>query len=98
VVNLATTSAPARALRLDGRAEPIYWDGAPDPDRPVRSFTVWLADDAYRTPLKMVMPIGIGEIQVDLVSLTRSPRGRPSFLRRLYLAHLTRWIRPKGSR
>jgi hypothetical protein len=61
-----------RALRLDGKAEPIFWDGRHDEDRPNRTFTVWLTDDQFRTPLRLVMPLAVGEVRADLVTVTRS--------------------------
>jgi len=64
-------------LRVEGRALPIWWDGTPDTERSERAFTVWLADDELRTPLRLVMPMGIAEVRVELVSLTRGdPAGR----------------------
>jgi hypothetical protein len=61
-----------RALRLDGKAEPIFWDGTHDDDRPNRTFSFWLSDDAFHTPLRLVMPLSVGEVRADLVTVTRS--------------------------
>jgi hypothetical protein len=58
-------------LKLEGKAEPIYWDGQPDPDRHARRFTLWLADDAFRTLLRLVLRVGLGEVRAELVSLER---------------------------
>ena len=63
------------SLRLQGRAVPIFWDGSRDGERKERPFTVWLSADEYRVPLRLVMPMGIGEVRADLVSVTR---GQPS--------------------
>jgi len=61
-----------RALRLEGKAEPVFWDGSYDDDRPRRTFTVWLSDDELHTPLRLVMPLAVGEVRADLVTVTRS--------------------------
>ncbi len=67
-------------LRLEGQAKPIYWDGDVDPDRPTRTFTLVLADDPYRTPLRLVMPLGIGEVRAELSALSRHPATRRHWL------------------
>ena len=64
------------ALRVEGRADPIYYNGSDAPDRPRRTFTLWLSDDDARVPLRMTMPMGIGDVVVQLVQATRTPRGR----------------------
>jgi hypothetical protein len=61
-----------RALRLEGKAEPVFWDGSYDDDRPRRKFTVWLSDDEFHTPLRLVMPLAVGEVRADLVTVTRN--------------------------
>jgi hypothetical protein len=73
-----------RALVLKGHAEPIFWDGDRDPERTAREFKIWLEDDAFRTPLRLSMPLMVGEVRVDLVRLRRPlvgtavPRPRPA--------------------
>jgi hypothetical protein len=66
------TADLGRAIRLEGKAEPVFWDGSHDDDRPNRSFTVWLSDDAYRIPLRLVMPLAVGEVRADLLTVSRS--------------------------
>jgi hypothetical protein len=61
-----------KALRLDGKADPVFWDGSHDDDRPRRTFTVWLSDDELHTPLRLVMPLSVGEVRADLVTVTRN--------------------------
>jgi hypothetical protein len=61
-----------RALRLEGKAEPVFWDGSYDDDRPRRTFTVWLSDDQFHTPLRLVMPLSVGEVRADLVTVSRN--------------------------
>jgi len=63
-----------RALRLDGKAEPINWDGAVDGERSTHAFSLWLSTDQFRTPLRLVMPLAVGEARAELVGLSR---GRP---------------------
>lgn len=62
-----------RALRLDGTARPVFWDGSPDDGRPNRTFTFWLSDDQYHIPLRLVMPLSVGEVRADLVTVSRNP-------------------------
>jgi hypothetical protein len=73
-----TNEGGARAIwsiRLDGVAEPIFYDGSPDPgDRPRRTFSLWLSDDQPRIPLRLSVPVGISDVIVQLVDLTRHPR------------------------
>jgi hypothetical protein len=76
---------PARASTLDGHgalavaghAESVYWDGSPDKDRTDRDFTVWLSADQLHTPLKLVVPLALGEVRVSLAKIDRTaPRPR----------------------
>ncbi len=80
-------------LRIDGHAEPLLWDGQPDPDRPARTFTLWLADDTYRTPVRMALPLDVGEVRVDLVSVERRARQAPPFFQRLAVRPWVPWLR-----
>lgn len=81
-----------RALRLDGEAQPIYWDGDPDTDRQARTFSIWLADDLFHTPVRLTMPLAVGEVRVDLVSLSRArPRGVRGFPP-LSMRAISRWL------
>jgi hypothetical protein len=70
----ATRTVPdgtGRALLLDGKADPIAWDGGPDKERSSHAFTLWLSADEYRTPLRLVMPLAVGEARAELVGLSR---------------------------
>jgi hypothetical protein len=69
-----------RALRIDGKADPIAWDGAPDKDRSSHRFSLWLTADEFRTPLRLVMPLAVGEARADLVGLSRG-RSAPRVVR-----------------
>jgi Protein of unknown function (DUF3108) len=79
-VTISNTSPPPTAdggpprIRLEGRAEPIFYDGRSDPgERSLREFALWLSDDAARVPLRLEMPIGIGDLVVALVDVDRRP-------------------------
>jgi hypothetical protein len=65
-------------LRLDGRAEPILADGRPDTtsDRTTRSFRLWLSEEPARVPLRLQMPLGIGDLVVSLVDVKRQVPGK----------------------
>ena len=59
-----------RAIKFEGasyRARPNFTVEA---DKPVRTFTVWLSDDADRVPLKVVATTELGDITVDLTDYT----------------------------
>jgi hypothetical protein len=63
------------ALVVRGRATPIDWDGKPDDERTARSFTIWLDNDSGRTPLRLVMPLAVGEVRVELTGTIVRPTG-----------------------
>lgn len=71
------TSENPRTLRLDGWAEPIYWNGTPDNLRTAHSFTFFLSDDAYRNPLRLVVPFGPGEAHAPNSADCRDREARP---------------------
>jgi hypothetical protein len=60
-----------KALAFQGRATPIFWDGQLDGERTARTFTLWLEDDRFRTPLRLVMPLPVGEVRVELAAVKR---------------------------
>jgi hypothetical protein len=75
-VEPATTGTLDRrrpALLVRGRATPIDWDGKPDAERTARSFTIWLDTDSGRTPLRLVMPLAVGEVRVELAGTIVRP-------------------------
>lgn len=65
-----------KVLILKGKADPIFWDGQPDADRTARSFTLYLEGDAQHTPLRLVLPLGLGEVRVDLTSVSHPAPAR----------------------
>jgi len=72
---LPDSAAGTSALRIDGRLDPIFYDGrSDDSDRPHRTFTLWLSSDAARVPLRLSVPIGLGDVVVELVEVQRQAR------------------------
>jgi hypothetical protein len=59
------------ALRLEGRAQPLEWDGSSDPERPARSFVLWLDEGAYHAPLRLTMSLPLGQLRVERVALSQ---------------------------
>lgn len=60
-----------RAIKLEGlsyRAKPNFEIEA---NRPARTFTVWLSDDADRVPLKVLAKTELGEVTVELTDYQR---------------------------
>ena len=37
-----------------------------DPERPTRTFTLWLSDGAGHLPLRLEVPIGLGDVVITL--------------------------------
>jgi hypothetical protein len=62
-------------LRLDGHAAPIYWNGEQDKERTARKFTMYLSNDARHIPVRLVIPLGIGEVRAEIVTLSRPVAG-----------------------
>jgi len=59
------------ALRLEGTSVRVRPDLTPEPNRPARSFSVWLSDDADRVPLRFSARTELGEIAIELVDYER---------------------------
>jgi len=51
---------------LDATLTPIRYDGQRDPARPDRRLRLWLATDGGRLPLRLEMPIGLGDAVLTL--------------------------------
>jgi len=59
-----------RAIKFEGasyRAKPNF---TVELNKPIRTFTVWLSDDADRVPLKVVAHTELGDVTVDLIEYT----------------------------
>ncbi|MBN2576158.1 MAG: DUF3108 domain-containing protein [Deltaproteobacteria bacterium] len=63
-------------LRVDGRVNPIYWNGDPDSKRTSRSFALYFARDRFHTPVRLAVPFALGEFRAELVDLDRSDAKR----------------------
>jgi hypothetical protein len=75
VQELPDSASRIPALRIEGRADPIFYDGNPDEgDRPHRTFVLWLSADPAHVPLRLSMPIGIADVVVELVEIKRRAR------------------------
>jgi hypothetical protein len=60
-----------RAIKFEGasfRARPNF---TIETDKPMRTFTVWLSDDADRVPLRVLASTELGDITVDLTDYSR---------------------------
>jgi hypothetical protein len=63
-------------LRMDGKLTPIYWSGGPDRERGTYTFSLFFAPDRFRTPVRLVVPYGLGEARADLIRVERRTGGR----------------------
>jgi len=63
-------------LRIDGRVDPIFWDGRPADDRTSHNFSLFLSNDGYRTPVRLTVPFGLGEARAEIVQLSRYATAR----------------------
>jgi hypothetical protein len=61
-----------RAIRFTGESYRARGDFSPESDRPTRTFTVWLSDDADRVPLKVVAKTELGDVVMDLTEYSRN--------------------------
>jgi hypothetical protein len=60
-----------RAIKFEGasfRARPNF---TVETDKPMRTFTVWLSDDADRVPLRVLANTELGDVTVDLTEYAR---------------------------
>lgn len=60
-----------RAIKFEGssfRARPNF---TIETDKPMRTFTVWLSDDADRVPLRVLAKTELGDVTVDLTEYSR---------------------------
>jgi hypothetical protein len=56
------------ALRLVGSSTRLSGSFATDTSRKPRTFTVWISDDEYRVPLRVVAQTEYGEVRIDATS------------------------------
>jgi hypothetical protein len=74
--------------RVDGKLEPIFWDGRPDGERTRYAFSMFFTRDRFHSLAKVVAPFALGDINVDLVRLERSTP--TDFGRAFYCSRLRR--------
>ena len=60
-----------RAIRFTGESYRARRDFTPETQRPSRTFTVWLSDDADRVPLKVTAKTELGDIVMELTDYSR---------------------------
>ncbi|HET7502289.1 MAG TPA: DUF3108 domain-containing protein [Kofleriaceae bacterium] len=60
-----------RAIHFTGASYRTRRDLTPESDRPTRTFSVWLSDDADRVPLKVTARTELGDIVMDLTEYSR---------------------------
>jgi hypothetical protein len=68
--------ASAGLLRVDGKLDPIYWSGGPDKGRSSYAFSLFFTRDRFRTPVRLLVPYGLGEVRAELVQVERPAGGR----------------------
>lgn len=60
-----------RAVKLEGKSFRARPNFTIETGKPMRTFTVWLSDDADRVPLKVLAKTELGDITVDLTEYNR---------------------------
>ena len=60
-----TTDKPVPDKDRPAAATPV------ETDKPMRTFTVWLSDDADRVPLRVLASTELGDVTVDLTDYSR---------------------------
>ena len=60
-----------RAVRFTGQSYRTRRNLTAESDKPGRTFSVWLTDDADRVPLKVTAKTELGEIAIDLTEYSR---------------------------
>jgi hypothetical protein len=60
-----------RAIVLEGKSYRAKANMQLETQKPARTFTVWLSDDADRVPLKVVAATELGDIVMDLTDYAR---------------------------
>jgi hypothetical protein len=70
--SIRPTSETPPTLQFNGHVEPIYWDGTPDKERTGRDFSLFLSNDSTRTPVRMIVPFGLGHARAEIIQLSRT--------------------------
>lgn len=66
------------AIRVDGTLAPIFFDGRPDPDRPTRTFSLWMSDGPGHLPLRLEVPVGLADVVFTLTSVRKQAATGPA--------------------
>ena len=65
------------ALRVEGELTPIDYNGAVDPGRTLRHFTMWLDRHPRHLPLRLQVPVGPADVVLQLVESRRTVASGP---------------------
>ena len=68
---IGTSLGNRRAIHIDGAAFRARPNMGLESNKPTRTFSVWLSDDADRVPLKMVGHTELGDVTMDLTEYSR---------------------------
>ena len=68
---VSATLGSRRAVRFDGKSYRATRALGVETDKPARTFSVWLSDDADRVPLKVVARTELGDVVIDLTEYAR---------------------------
>ena len=68
---IGTYGGNQAALRIDGVASRAFANLTVDSNRPPRTFSVWMSDDADRVPFRIVAGTELGDVTIDLVDYQR---------------------------
>ncbi len=60
-----------RAIHIDGASYRARPNMGVESEKPARTFSVWLSDDADRVPLKMLAHTELGDVTMDLTEYSR---------------------------
>jgi hypothetical protein len=70
-VTIGSALGNRRAIRYDGASYRARPDLTVESDKPARTFSVWLSDDADRVPLRVTASTELGEIEIELTEYNR---------------------------
>jgi hypothetical protein len=68
---IGSSAGNRRAIHLDGASYRASANLGLESDKPLRTFSVWLSDDADRVPLKMSAHTELGDVTMDLTEYSR---------------------------
>lgn len=70
--------------RIDGKLDPIFWNGNPDGERSSYKLTMFFTRDRFHTLARLVVPFGVGDVRAELVQLERTATNASDLARTLY--------------